>query len=117
MLRSLAANPLRAVYEEIGRRVTVPLLSVVEVSARAPTEQGLQRLLLMAIRSTAESRFDQAVCEPCSIQVDVPHCCAQAEMDAIIFEGLTLDVSARWSDEKLLDIAADHDAMASCSAA
>lgn len=53
----LAAGTPHIVFDEVSRRSTIPLLSIVEATSRAAKELGLKRPGLFATRFTMQGRF------------------------------------------------------------
>jgi aspartate racemase len=53
----LAAGTPHIVFDEVSRRSTIPLLSIVEATCRAAKELGLKRPGLFATRFTMQGRF------------------------------------------------------------
>jgi aspartate racemase len=100
----MAANSPHAVFNEVERLATVPLLSIVEVTAGHAQHQGLRRLLLTGIKFTMQASFYPAACEARNIQVSVPAEPEQTEINRIIFEELTLGIFKPESKARLLNI-------------
>ena len=53
----IAANSPHSVYEIVGKKASVPLISIVEVTAEAAKKQGMKKLLLTGIKFTMHSPF------------------------------------------------------------
>jgi aspartate racemase len=104
----MAANSPHAVYEEVQRLARIPLLSIVEITAKFAHSQGLRTLLLMGIKFTMQATFYQAVGEKHGLKVIVPGNDDQDEINRIIFEELTIGVFTEESKQKLLRIGANY---------
>jgi aspartate racemase len=70
---AISANTPHIVFDDLAVRSPVPLLSIVEVCARAAKERGLARLALLGTRFTMEGTFFPEVCARHGIAV-VPPC-------------------------------------------
>jgi aspartate racemase len=100
----MAANSPHAVFGEIALLATVPLLSIVTVTAEHARWHGLRELLLLGIKFTMESSFYQDACATYGIDVTVPSSEEQDEIDDIIFDELARGVFREESRATLLDI-------------
>lgn len=105
----MAANSPHVVYKEINALAEVPILSIVEVTAKHAREQGLKRLLLMGIKFTMQSSFYQEVCEQYGLKIIVPNEAEQDEINQIIFEELAIGKFIDESKRKLLGIGENYD--------
>lgn len=68
----LAANTPHIVFEQVCRRSSIPLFSIVEVTARAAEALGLRRLGLFGTRYTMRGRFYQDVFDRAGIRLITP---------------------------------------------
>lgn len=68
----LAANSPHVVFDDLSARSPVPLLSIVEVCARAAARQGLKRVGLLGTRFTMDGTFYPVTCARFGIEVVVP---------------------------------------------
>ncbi|MEZ4868051.1 MAG: amino acid racemase [Caldilineaceae bacterium] len=100
----LAANSPHAVFPQLVARAALPLLSIVEVTARAAKARGLQRLLLLGIRFTMQSTFYADTCARNGIEVITPQEQEQAEINRIIFAELVVGDFREESRQALLAI-------------
>lgn len=100
----MAANSPHAVFDEVQARTRVPMISIVEVTAREAKELGLSRLLLLGIKFTMGSDFYQRTCGALGIEVLVPSDEEQDEINAIIFDQLARGLFEPSTREKLLEI-------------
>ena len=100
----MAANSPHAVFDEIRKLASVPLLSIVEVTADYAKAQGMKTLLLAGIKFTMQSPFYPDICQKRGIKVLLPTLEEQDEIDRIIFEELTIGIFKHESKAKLLDI-------------
>jgi aspartate racemase len=86
----MAANSPHAVYDAVAARTTLPLLSIVEVTAKAAAKAGARRLLLLGIKFTMQAVFYAKVCARYGIEVVTPVEVDQDALNRLIFEDLTL---------------------------
>jgi aspartate racemase len=100
----MAANSPHAVFEEIERQSNIPLLSIVEVTARKAVKKGMKILLLLGIKFTMQSLFYEKVCKKYGITVVVPSAQEQDEINAIIFDELVISVFKEESKKRIVDI-------------
>jgi aspartate racemase len=100
----MAANSPHAVFDEVEARATVPMISIVQVTARSAEQQGLKRLLLLGIKFTMQSSFYHEACSELDIDVVVPSAAEQDEINHIIFEELARGIFRAKTRERLLEI-------------
>lgn len=86
----MAANSPHAVLEQVAMRITLPMLSIVEVTAQAAADAGAKRLLLLGIKFTMQAGFYEKVCARYGIEVVTPVEADQDALNRLIFEDLTL---------------------------
>lgn len=70
---ALTANTPHIVFDAVAQRVSVPLVSIVEVCATNAQRHGLSRLLLLGTRFTMEASFYPEVCARHQISVVAPN--------------------------------------------
>ena len=100
----MAANSPHAVFPQVAAQTTLPLLSIVEVTAQAAQARGLRRLLLLGIRFTMQATFYADVCARYGIDVITPDADEQNIIDRIIFEELVVGNFRAESRQLLLRI-------------
>lgn len=105
----MAANSPHAVFSEVEKRSTVPLLSIVAVTAEEAYQHTMNTLLLLGIKFTMQSSFYQDVCKTYGINVIVPTLSEQDEINKIIFDELVIGVIKKESKERLLQIINAHE--------
>lgn len=76
----IAANTPHIVFDEVRRRVTLPMISIVEATRDAARAAGHRRLALFGTRFTMRGRFYPDVFEPAGIAIVPPN---PAEQDWI----------------------------------
>ena len=74
----LAANTPHIVFDELQRRSSIPLISIVEATRAAAEELGLRRLGLFGVRFTMQGRFYPDVFSKAGIALVVPEESEQA---------------------------------------
>jgi len=104
----MAANSPHAVFSEIQKRATVPLLSIVQVTAEEARRMGLMKLLLLGIKFTMQSTFYQDTCRELGMEVLVPSAEEQDQIDNIIFDELARGIIRDQSRSALLHIMAGY---------
>jgi aspartate racemase len=100
----MAANSPHVVFDDIQALASVPLLSIVEVTASEAQARGLSRLLLLGIRFTMQASFYQDACRRVGVEVITPDEPEQDEINHIIFDELTRAIFQDASRARLLDI-------------
>jgi aspartate racemase len=100
----MAANSPHAVFPQVAAQTTLPLLSIVEVTAKAAQARGLRRLLLLGIRFTMQATFYANVCARYGIDVITPDTDEQNIINRIIFEELVVGNFRAESRQLLLRI-------------
>ena len=81
----IAANSPHAVFEIVQKRVSIPMISIVETTALRAEKLGLKKLLLTGIKSTMQSAFYSDVFQKYSIPVLTPDEAEQDEINDAIF--------------------------------
>jgi aspartate racemase len=100
----MAANSPHAVFDPVSRQASIPLLSIVEITAERARREGLRSLLLLGIKFTMHSSFYQEACRKRGLHLTVPALDEQDEIERIIFEELALGIVRAGSRERLLAI-------------
>ena len=86
----MAANSPHAVFEAVARTSPVPMLSIVEVTARAAVRAGLRKLLLLGIKFTMQGDFYPRTLAGQGIDVITPSEPEQDEINQLIFQELVI---------------------------
>lgn len=102
----MAANSPHAVFKEVQSRVEIPLLSIVDVTAKEATNLKLERLLLLGIKFTMQSSFYRDAFRDYRIEVVSPSPGHQDEIDAMIFDELVLNIIREETRDRLIEIIA-----------
>jgi aspartate racemase len=105
----MAANSPHAVFDQVASQTTIPMLSIVEVTANHAQRLGLRNLLLLGIKFTMQSTFYQQGCRQRGLRVCLPTAEEQDEIDRIIFEELAVGVVKEESRERLLAMISRHE--------
>ena len=84
----ICTNTMHKVAPQVQARVSIPLLHIGEVTARALLRQGIRRAALLGTRYTMEQDFYRDKLAQAGIQVLVPGPEDRAELNRIIFEEL-----------------------------
>lgn len=104
----MAANSPHAVFNQVAARTTLPLLSIVEVTAQAAHARGFKQLLLLGIRFTMQAGFYAEVCAQYGIAVLTPTPAEQEQINAIIFDELVIGKFEAASRQALVAISARY---------
>jgi aspartate racemase len=105
----MAANSPHAVFDQVSEQASIPLLSIVEITAERARREGLRSLLLLGIKFTMQSSFYQEACRKRGLHLTVPALDEQDEIERIIFEELALGIVRVESRERLLAIVSCYD--------
>jgi aspartate racemase len=76
----ISANTPHIVFDDVRARAGIPMISIVEETARAAEERGLERLLLLGTRFTMQGVFYQNVFDRSGIELVVPETVDQLYM-------------------------------------
>lgn len=105
----IAANSPHSVFDILQKRASVPLLSIVEITALQAKRLKLKKLLLIGIKHTMQSPFYRDVFLKQGIEVITPSEEEQAEINNVIFKELVLGIHKNTTRKKLLDIISRYD--------
>jgi aspartate racemase len=102
---AITANTPHLIFDDLAAQSSVPLISIVEVCARAARQRALSRLLLLGTRFTMEATFYPEVCARFGLSVIVPdaadrtwiHDCYVNELLKGQFHGEARAALLRWS--------------------
>lgn len=86
---AIAANTPHNAYEAIARRSPLPVLSIMEATAKAILETGLKKVGLLGTRATMEYGFFQKAFQNYGIETVVPDAKERAYIDKTIWERLS----------------------------
>jgi aspartate racemase len=100
-----ASNTPHIVYDEIQRRSSIPLISIVEATRQVAEELGLRRLILLGHRFTMQGHFYSDVFSKAGIALVVPEENEQAYIHDKYMNELVKGVLLPETRERLLVIA------------
>lgn len=100
----IAANTPHIVFDEVRRRVTLPMISIVEATRDAARAAGRRRLALFGTRFTMRGRFYPDVFEPAGIAIVAPDAAEQDWIHEKYFGELLLGIVKDETREGLLRI-------------
>ncbi len=106
-LLAICANTLHKVAGRVRQEVGVPLVHIVEETARAALELGAARVGLLGTRITMEDGFYAEGLEARGLKALLPPAPSRGELDRIIFEELALGRLQPASREACLRIAGE----------
>jgi len=100
----MAANSPHAVYDKLVQRSQVPILSIVEATAKKAQQENLKKLLLLGIKFTMQSSFYQEFFAKSDMEVITPSDTEQDVINEIIFDELVIGKLTKESKNMLLKI-------------
>jgi aspartate racemase len=101
----VSANTPHLVFDEVERRSSIPLISIVEAAAEATQMKELKRVGLMGTRFTMQARLFPEVFERHGIEIVTPNTEEQAAVHDIYMNELLKGIIRDQSRERLLQIA------------
>ena len=105
----IAANSPHAVFDVLQKKASVPLLSIVEITAMEAKRLKMKKLLLIGIKHTMQSPFYHDVFAKHGMEVITPSEEEQEEINAIIFKEFVLGIYKNATRNKLLNIINSYD--------
>lgn len=105
----MAANSPHAVFEIVQKRISIPMLSIVEITAQKAQALGLTKLLLTGIKSTMQSSFYPDVFKKYGMEVLTPSSPEQDEINDFIFKELVLGIQKDSTRKRILEIINHYD--------
>ena len=105
----MAANSPHAVYDKLVQRSKVPIISIVEATAKKAQQENLNKLLLLGIKFTMQSSFYQDYFAKSDMKVITPLDSEQDIINQIIFDELVIGKFTKESKSRLLKIIKNYD--------
>jgi len=103
----MATNTMHKVATPVVDAISIPFVHIVDVTAEAIHEAGIETVGLLGTQTTMESSFYRDRMADHGIDVVVPDTSAQETVDEIIFEELTIGVVREASRRSYLGIIDD----------
>lgn len=100
----IAANSPHSVFEIVQKRVSIPMISIVDITAQRAKALGLAKLLLTGIKSTMQSAYYADVFQKYEIGVLTPDESEQDEINDYIFKELVLGIYKDSTRNRILEI-------------
>ncbi len=100
----MAANSPHAVYDKLVQKSKVPILSIVEATAKKAQQENLRKLLLLGIKFTMQSSFYKEYFAKSDMEVITPLDSEQDIVNQIIFDELVIGKFTKESKQMLLKI-------------
>jgi len=100
----MSANSPHAVYDKLVQRSKVPILSIVEATAKKAQQEKLRKLLLLGIKFTMQSSFYPEYFAKSGMEVITPSDSEQDVINEIIFDELVIGKLTKESKNMLLKI-------------
>jgi len=104
----MAANSPHAVYNKLMQKTKVPILSIVEVTAKKAQQENLKKLLLLGIKFTMRASFYKETFSKFDMEVITPLDPEQDIINQIIFDELVIGKFTEESKHKLLKIISNY---------
>ena len=104
----IASNTPHLVFEQLQRKSSIPLLSMVQSTAQKAKRHKMSKVLLLGTRFTMESSFYKDDFKKLGIQVIVPSKTEQDMINNIIYKELVLGVVKKESKKRVLKIIKDY---------
>lgn len=99
----IATNTMHVVFDEVATAVAMPMLSIIDATAEAIKEEGLERVGLTGTKFTIREPFFREKMEQHGISVIVPQEEDQELINAIIFEELCRGIVRHESRKVILE--------------
>ena len=100
----MAANSPHAVFKKLAQKSIIPILSIVDATAKEANRKNLKRLLLLGIKFTMQSSFYKDNFAKVNMEVITPIDSEQDIINKIIFEELVIGKFTKESKDMLLNI-------------
>ncbi len=100
----IATNTPHKVYDKLVERIDVPILSIMEATAKAIVKMKLRKVGLLGTRFTMQSDFYPKVLKKFGIDVISPEPADQQVIDDVIWKELTYHVLKEESKQKYLAV-------------
>ncbi|MFC2164899.1 aspartate/glutamate racemase family protein [Acidobacteriota bacterium] len=105
----IAANSPHSVFDIVQRKTDIPMISIVEVTAKEAKMLGMRKLLLTGIKYTMQSPFYKDVFTKHGMDVITPSDEEQEEINRIIFDELVIGIFKEKTRQRLLEIINSYD--------
>jgi aspartate racemase len=105
----MAANSPHSVFDIVHRKTEIPMISIVDVTAKEAKRLGMRKLLLTGIKYTMQSPFYKDVFSKYGMDVITPSEEEQEEINRIIFDELVIGVFREETRRHLLAIINSYD--------
>ncbi len=105
----ISANSAHAVYDEVSANVGVPMMSIIEETAKVARSKNMKKLLLLGIHTTMKAAFYPRIFSSYGMEIVLPVEEEQEEVNRIIWDELVLGIINPESKEKLLDIISKYE--------
>jgi aspartate racemase len=102
---AIASNTPHVVFDAVQARVSIPLISIVEVTCDSARAQGFRRLGLIGTAYTMQGRFYPEVFARSGIELVTPDPAALAEVNGIYLSELLAGIVRPASRDRLVGIA------------
>lgn len=104
----MAANSPHSVFDKVVEKVELPIISIVETTAKKAVELNLKKVLLTGIKYTMQGRFYQDGLEKYDIEVITPTENHQDEINSIIFQELVINRFSEKTRSRMLEIISSY---------
>lgn len=105
----MAANSPHSVYPQVADKIDIPMISIVETTAKKAIELNLKKVLLTGIKYTMQESFYQNGFNKHGIKVITPNEIHQDEINDIIFKELVINKISDKTRLRMLEIINSYD--------
>ena len=100
----IATNTIHKVFERVEKAIEIPLISIVEVTAKTAQSLDLRKVGLLGTKFTMQSDFYHKIFENYDMEIIVPSLEDQKYIDRVIFEELTYHIIKAESKAGYLEV-------------
>ncbi len=100
----LAMNIIHKIYDEVQAKTKIPIISLMDVTAKEIKKRGVDRVFLLGTKKTMQSNYFQEVFNEYSIKTFTPTLKDQERINTIIFDELDQKIINQHSLKIILSI-------------
>ena len=105
----MASNSPHSVFEEVEKQTNLPMISIVDTTAKYASRNNLKKVLLTGIKHTMQSDFYQKGFNKSGMEVIVPSEEHQNKINDIIFNELVINKFSNETKKQFLGIINSYD--------
>lgn len=100
----LCANTMHKVADQVQSAVSIPLMHVVDVTAKELKDSGFGKALLLGTKYTMEQDFYRDRLEECGVEAIIPGPADRELINKVIYDELCLSIVSEASKTKYIEI-------------